>query len=158
MSLIVPKTGTNTNMGVSFSIYCPATDRTTEFITLNIAPGRHALNIVVGDPMFDIVRFHVPGVTGNALIRCAQEDRRIICDCRYIGDQGIIKGNAEVDKLEWAQNAVNITDDGGNTFNGMNLVPGSFTELARTKPQGMNDDDSVRTYADFRFVFQQDSP
>ncbi len=148
-------------MGLSASIYCPSTDRTVSLAANSNDIGKHLLNIIVGDPQQDIKRFHVPGTDGNAILRCGQVNQSIDLVLRYIHTLENIKILKDADLLEWSQNAVSITDDAGQTWTRMNLVPGSFKELRRTTitgPLTYDPEDPVIVYTFFEFSvqFQQD--
>jgi hypothetical protein len=150
-------------MGISFTVATGSPTSVTVIFEQNAnTAGPKALDIVVSDPVYDIKRFHVPGANGNCIIRCGQEDRRIVITCRFIGTLANIKEDSEYYKALWAQNSVTITDDAGETFAGMNLVPNSFKQLRRTSCAGplivSGVTDEYAAFFECSYEFRQDQP
>lgn len=154
-------------MGLTAKINCPDTSRELDLPTLNNELGRHLLDIWVGDPVYDIRRFHPPGTDGNSIIRCGIMDRRIGIKIRYIGTKADILSDIEQDKSEWAGHSVNIWDAGGISYYSCNLVPNSARPASLIKPMGPTQatgaeiahpesPDDIVCFVDFSYEFQND--
>lgn len=101
---------------------------------------RIALACAVDSPVYQLIRFHVPGTDGNLIVRGGRTGQAIRVRVRYIGALSGTTGNAETlfasDQSDWANAAVTIVDHNGVTHDNCNLLPGSFRRTSVPKPTG----------------------
>jgi hypothetical protein len=126
---------------------------------LGMQDGEYALDIKIGEGIHHLIRYHVNGADGNAIVDCGISGGRITVFVRYVGDAKSIKESAVSDKSTFVSYAVNITGDDGSTWYNCNLIPGGFSQIVKTTPTGrMSTDDSSypQCFFDCSYTFQQD--
>jgi len=94
----------------------------TDYFPLDTTVGRKALFIRIGAPVYDIKRFHVPGVDGNFIIRAGISGGNIICMMRYVNLLAMALNDYQADRELFAKQANDIIDDAGQLHPSCNLV------------------------------------
>ena len=94
----------------------------TSYTALNSSTGRKAVFIRVAAPVYDIKRFHIPGVDGNLIIRGGISGGNIICMMRYVDALATALLNYRTDRELFAKQENTIVDDEGRTNNRCNLI------------------------------------
>lgn len=94
----------------------------TGFESLGMGAGRYALSCEVASPAYQLIRFHIPGTDGNLIVRGGRIDQPIICHMRYIDTYSDAVGMFNTDAAAWANTAVTIVDEAGDSYTRCNLV------------------------------------
>lgn len=114
--------------------------------------GRQALDFDPGCDVHDVKRFHVPGVTGNYIVRCAKQGRTLILRARYMDtSENNVANLMESDGTAFAAAAYNIAWH-GETFNGCNLI----SMRAIGPMRGTSRGSSPTVFQDAELTFTQD--
>ena len=112
-------------MGLSFTI------GGASFAALAMTAGRKALDMQADSPEYEIIRYHVKGVTGSYLTRGGRIGTPIKARMRYIG-ASVAAATAlfNTDVVAWQNTAVSITAHDGVLYTRCQLDPGSMRQLS----------------------------
>ncbi|MCX7935134.1 MAG: hypothetical protein N3A66_07745 [Planctomycetota bacterium] len=122
-----------------------------DFEALSRANSRCALYLRVDGAEYQRIRFHVPGVDGNYVIRGGRTGQRIVAVMRYIGTLNTVLSNMASDRAAWENTAVMIVDSNGDYYTNCNLV--SLSRISDPKAI----DASGNVMVDVQAIFTRDS-
>jgi len=122
------------------------------YAALDSAVGRKAFLIRVSAPVYDIKRFHVPGIDGNYIVRGGISGGNILCIVRYVDALATALANLRTDRELFASQSNTIIDDEGRAHTLCNL-----TGMTReTEPEPI--DATANIWFDATAVFTIDGP
>jgi hypothetical protein len=99
------------------------------------AAGRYAKDCEVSAPREVVIRFHLPGTTGNLKILGGTAGSIIRLVARYAGaDAATVRGYMKTDKAAWKATEVSVVDDNGDTHTRCSMR--SFSRLNRIHAVG----------------------
>ena len=96
------------------------------FGALNTSPGRKCIRCYVQALEYDTKRFHVPGTTGNFIVRGSRMGGKILAELAYIDVLGSVHSAFQSDRAAWENTAISITDSTGAVFTRCNLDNGGL--------------------------------
>jgi hypothetical protein len=99
---------------------------TQVYASLGSTDGQYAIFMPEPCPVYELDRFHPPGITGNYIGRKGQVGGRITAVMLYVGTLVTIQTSINAAISAWANTAVSITTPGAKVYSKCNLIPDSL--------------------------------
>lgn len=124
------------------------------FGAISTSATRSALDCKVNSAQYQIMRFHIPGVNGNYLVRGGRTGRVIACALRYRGTVSGVGTNYKLDMAAWENAAVTLTDQFGDSYTRCQLQPNGMRIYRGPRATGLS---AGQVIMDVIAVFDVDS-